>query len=215
LPEGIVLEGLTTVIIKAGIWEKINAMLSWLASCCPKLIYIFFDNHTRVTTKIFIEGLLRNETFRDKFESKLKGLIISKFNLIKEDARYILFDVVQPFYTGIFYLYFSEDDIQSIQSLGTAAETLTAIIKSPITSNLVCLIIEENLVFENLKSSESTDHKAAVRLVKSFPKLWPFGCYEENLKISSIINYQAMINQSGLRYLLEDSKGGGGTRLSI
>jgi hypothetical protein len=62
---------------------------------------------------------------------------------------------------------------------------------------------------------ESTDHKAALCLVKSFPKLWAFGCDEENFKISSIINYQAMINQSGLRNLLEDSKGGGGTCLSI
>ena len=44
-------------------------------------------------------------------------------------------------------------------------------------------------MFENLKSSESTDDKAAVYLVELFPKLWAFGCYEENLNISSIINY--------------------------
>ncbi|MGK3755201.1 MAG: hypothetical protein ACI8RD_007510 [Bacillariaceae sp.] len=65
-PQGIVLEGLTIVIINVGIWneDNVDAMFSWLASCyCPKLAYICFENHTRVTTKIFMEGLLRNETF--------------------------------------------------------------------------------------------------------------------------------------------------------
>ena len=49
---------------------------------------------------------------------------------------------------------------------------------------MACLLIKENPVFENLKSSESTDDKAAVYMVELLPKLW-----EENLNISSIINY--------------------------
>jgi hypothetical protein len=146
---------------------------------------------------------------RDKFKDKLQSLDFSKFNLTEEDARYFLSDVVQPIYTGIFYLYLLGNDIQSIQSLGTAAKTMNG----PITSNLQCLNIDENPVYENLKSPESTDHKAAVCLAKSFPKLWAFSW--EDSKTLSFMNYQTMINFCDLRYLLEDGKGNGGTRLSL
>ena len=74
-----------------------------------------------------MEGLLRNETFRDKFKGKQKGLIISTCNLIEEDARYILRCCQIILHQDIS----SENDIQSIQSLGTAAETLTATTKKP------------------------------------------------------------------------------------
>jgi hypothetical protein len=161
--------------------------------------------------------LLRNEIFRDKFKDKLQSLNFSECNLTEEDARYVIFDIVQPFYARLCGLLLWKNDIQSIQSLGTAAKNLTKVINGPITSNLYNLNIEDSPVFENLKSPETTDHNAAVCLVKSFPKLFAFSNIRESLQVSSIINYQAMINLSELRYLLEDGNNGDGhgTRLSI
>ena len=219
LPQGIVLEGLKTVSLHCGTWneDNVKTMLTWLASCCPNLIAISFVGHTRVTARIFMEGLLQNKSFRDKFKDKLFCLNFSKCNLTEEDASYVIFNIVQPFFTRLSGLSLSQNDIQSIQSLGKSARNLTKTRHGPITSNLRCLYIQENPVFENLKSPETTDHNVAVCLVKSFPKLYVFSGIEHYLQVSSIINYQAMINLSELRYLLEDGNNsdGHGTRLSI
>jgi hypothetical protein len=219
LPQGIVLEGLKTVCLFCGTWNEDNVvtMLTWLASCCPNLTAISFARHTRVTARIFMEGLLQTEIFRDKFKDQLFCLNFSECNLTEEDASYVIFNIVQPIFTKLSGLSLTQNDIQSIQSLGNSAINLTKTGNGPITSNLRCLYIEENPVFENLKSPETTDHNVAVCLVKSFPTLCEFSDREENLQVSSIINYQAMINRSELRYLLEDGNNGDGdgTRLSI
>ena len=218
LPQGIVLEGLMEVSLFCGTWneDNVHTMLTWLASCCPNLIAIHFGRHTRVTARIFMEGLIQNE-FRDKFKDKLFCLDFSKCNLTEEDASYVIFNVVQPFFTRLGGLSLSQNNIQSIRSLEKSAKNLTKIGNGPITSNLQCLYMKENPVFENLKSPETTDHNVAVCLVKSFPKLYAFGGIEHYLQVSSIINYQTMINRSELRYLLEDGNNGDGhgTRLSI
>ena len=76
-----------------------------------------------------MEGLLRNETFRDKFKGKLKRLIISTRSLIEEDARYILFFVVvKSFYTRIFHLKMT---FRVYNLLERQQETLTATTKKP------------------------------------------------------------------------------------
>ena len=75
-----------------------------------------------------MEGLLRNETFRDKFKGKLNGLIISTCNLIEEDARFILVVVVKSFYTRIFHLKMT---FRVYNLLERQQETLTATTKKP------------------------------------------------------------------------------------
>jgi hypothetical protein len=50
------------------------------------------------------------------------ALISQNVTPAEEDARYVIFDIFQPFYTKLCGLFLRKNDIKSMQSLGTAAK---------------------------------------------------------------------------------------------
>jgi hypothetical protein len=148
-----------------------------------------------------MDGLSRNDSFFTKFRNKLTNLAFVICNLIEEDLRKITFDI-RPLYPKLARINMRyNNNIQSLQIIGTAAEALS--LNGSISSNLIHLCLNDNPVFMNLKSPETPNHAAMVSLLQTFQRLHKIR-YEENnaSTYSSIIDYWTMLNQ-GRRFLVD------------
>jgi hypothetical protein len=106
LPKGTILNGLETVYVVAGTWNKgrIWELLSWLAPSAPNLKTFCIKDQTKETANLFFDGLTQNDVFLDKFKDNLECLGIGSCNLIEEDAIFVIFNI-RPLYPGLAFFF--------------------------------------------------------------------------------------------------------------
>jgi hypothetical protein len=198
LPQEMVFNRLVRVSISYGEWNKemIRKFLSWLASCAPNLMIFVVCNQSREVAKLFIKELSQNGLFIDKFKNILRRISFVNCYLIEEDLRSILFDM-RPLYTRLYLINLRGNNVQGLQSVEMVVKKLK--MSGPVSSSLIYLLLDDNPVLENLKSSESPDHDAVVCLLKAFRKLSNLRLNDDpsSTTYSSTIKYCMMVNKRG------------------
>jgi hypothetical protein len=188
---------LTDLIIVCGIWDKerITALLSWLSVYAPKLTKITIYQLSRDVAKLFINALLVPDI---SGRVNLVELGIQKCGLFEVDAETMIFDLL-PLYPNIYKLYLSENEIESLKSIG---ETATKMKSTIITKQLKGVSLVRNPCFSNLNSS---DHFAAISLLKHFKRLEWLGHSKKTIRPTTEIEYWTKINHGG-RHLVDGYK---------
>ena len=186
--------------ISSGIWDKkqITALLSWLSVYAPKLTTFSIYDLSRDVSKLFISALLEPDV---SGRVDLVRLDIKNCGLFEVDTETIIFDLL-PLYPTITSLYLSENEIESLKSIGETAMKM----KNAITSQqLKCISLVGNPCFSNLNKTSSSDHIAAISLLKQFKQLIWLGHSKKTVRPTTEIEYWTKINRGG-RHLVDGYK---------
>jgi hypothetical protein len=161
IPKGFILKGLEIVQISYADWNKvmIEQFLTWLAEYVPNLKTFLVYVQTRENAILFMNGLLQNGLFIEKFKDSLESILFIYCNLIEEDLLSIMFDM-RPLYAKLSILDLSNNNVEGLHTIGSAAKVLKK--NDPISSKLECLYLDNNPALNNLNSPETPDHDAMV-----------------------------------------------------
>ena len=208
LPEGIIVQKMTTFSINGGgIWNT-GDIITWLAMCSSNLTALLLQDLTKDAVNQLIRELQNNEAFIEKFKHKLKQITFFNCNLNEDDALVIIVNIT-PLYPNLVYINLQNNNIEGLETIAAAVRETP-----PANHNLIGLIVADNPVSRNLNDPNSSDHVAMMCLLKYHTCLGviesPLG--NTTMPYSSHIDYQLIMNRSGLQYLVDD--GHGGTRRS-
>lgn len=154
--------------------------------------YLNISHHSRETAKLFINALVEPE-----FSSRihLQYLHLRNSGLLEEDLKQIISDLL-PVHPMIEGLSIPDNDIGSLQTIKDMA------LVRPPNNTLRFLMLTGNPCFFNLEDSVSSDHVAAISLLKSFNRLSFLGHSKDTSKPTSEIEYWTKINR-GWRFLVD------------
>ena len=213
-PKGIILLNLTCINVRSSSGNgNTGGIMSWLVMSCPNLTILNFFDLPNDTAIQFMRLLQNNEAFIEQFKHKLLKISFIDCNLNEEDALTILIGVGQ-LYPRLRSIDLRHNNIDSIETIGTAMRETPPANNNLLLSNLKALYLESNPFPPSLNVLESSDSVALTILLKCHQRLWKIeNSPTETIFYSSLVDYWLMLNESEIPNLLNN--GHGGTRLNI